>query len=1403
MVVKTIATDHQLDNRTSPQQPSKPTSMIEKSYLRSQFERRQKRQLEITNKMHQEHQHQHRQEQQEEHQQQQQQQQQPDSVVRSHELIKRRFFEKLERRESMNSARGTIVGANNIASAIAGATIIASKNGPLEQAQRLHQQQQQFRPIFAGLDRSPTVAAITTKAGTVNESEGAGTDADEAASLETIITTNSKSNGTFAASAPNLCESAAQARRSPPPPLDNSKIDDGQQVDAKKVADTADDRERALQCDSRTTQSAVNSIVPELQEATKVPEQVKEPLLEQQKRQPSKRDLYHGPRPLDQEDAHERLRLLRFEQLTHEQYANPLAQVPDNSQGSQDENDLRGNNTNHDQYDGHPTRLTCSPSAQVLEGMQFGCGNGERINNLIESSLNEHELIEPLLLHEESKMNSDNFEKQEVHKYNSMKHDSCDTAQSRAIVIPSPVDGVLEEDVRSSCSSSGFGASVSAGSSSASSSDGHQHRHRNLPEDDNESVRDCAQNDHYRRPNSLRHRSSAVLEPQSSTGENEISKFEIVVTRNDDSNSTERCRATLSVASNQSYEDSRPLLHVENHGYGSLMNDHQTAVTSIGPTMRNQKDKRRWPLVNANDVSSELDLYSNRQYVNLPAAPNPENQDYSSSAAAAGYATVRNRTLVNYSRAISASSTNIPPTGNNGHSESLSNCDQHASAKMHRPCHSTTCHSELEDRGSCLSGHNSTTSSANTGGFSKLPPVRLIDHQFANNFEFSKSQPTRKPKSPASLMENSNSLQQQPVKKSSSLFKRFGSLVSRAFTSNHPGGEFSSAGRLDHCGNSDHNEEVSGTKSKVKNPQTSPVPPLKEQNLREFSIGSIQESSREHKSMENDIAAFRSGQNDQLGKSADKPDSTQRLILDSNLAKGSKESAKSLIMEADLVILSTKHTGNNHQILRDKNHIVTDAQQYEVTLRSGRDSYASKNCRSRLDDKLLTRAKHCSQNETNVPYCGTKSTRKKSGAYISRRSTSSSCSFYTSLENSSLTSTSAQDLTYHGLLKGGRRRHQRNLKRTGSLSDELKSLVSPSEVGSSEQLKRDQIYLSDKCEQNRAAKLSRRRHSNLDKKHNMQDLCRNNVKSSDDKTKLVAVQHDDLSKSRLIMRWFSTTGSPSLSPTSFTRETIPCGDGNGIRHDSTVTGRESRKHQAEHEPKSLIDLSHANEVINENSKQHRRQKENVGTLAAKEQPISIYTSVHRQNNPTVCGENASKHRGRRRTDEGEVQDHERRVHDDELVVNSGKCQSLNLYQNIMRNYVKRRSHRHHHHHHHRHHHHSHHNRGHSHHAHGNHYHHSKHSSSFRHAHCSSLSNRCGQQQQPRNGESPGRACSCSSEQLAGHGKALDADKAGVWGQLIKINKTDGSQVIELQRAPGRSWGFFVARGAINNKKGKC
>ena len=47
---------------------------------------------------------------------------------------------------------------------------------------------------------------------------------------------------------------------------------------------------------------------------------------------------------------------------------------------------------------------------------------------------------------------------------------------------------------------------------------------------------------------------------------------------------------------------------------------------------------------------------------------------------------------------------------------------------------------------------------------------------------------------------------------------------------------------------------------------------------------------------------------------------------------------------------------------------------------------------------------------------------------------------------------------------------------------------------------------------------------------------------------------------------------------------------------------------------------------------------------------------------------------------------------------------------------------------------------------------------------------------------------------------IDVNDCNVWGELIKLN-SDSSQVIQIHRQKGRAFGFFVARGTVNNIKG--
>lgn len=136
----------------------------------------------------------------------------------------------------------------------------------------------------------------------------------------------------------------------------------------------------------------------------------------------------------------------------------------------------------------------------------------------------------------------------------------------------------------------------------------------------------------------------------------------------------------------------------------------------------------------------------------------------------------------------------------------------------------------------------------------------------------------------------------------------------------------------------------------------------------------------------------------------------------------------------------------------------------------------------------------------------------------------------------------------------------------------------------------------------------------------------------------------------------------------------------------------------------------------------------------------------------------------------------------------GKYQSLSLYHNLLRNYAKRRRKRHSH--------------GHRDHEHRHHHHH-QHHYSMRNRQTSSLrraqhtDKRCAQRDCGK-----GTSSRHSNNDGSTQDHSCNCDKAPVRGQLIKINKSDGTQVIELQRSTGKSWGFFVARGYINGIRGE-
>jgi len=48
---------------------------------------------------------------------------------------------------------------------------------------------------------------------------------------------------------------------------------------------------------------------------------------------------------------------------------------------------------------------------------------------------------------------------------------------------------------------------------------------------------------------------------------------------------------------------------------------------------------------------------------------------------------------------------------------------------------------------------------------------------------------------------------------------------------------------------------------------------------------------------------------------------------------------------------------------------------------------------------------------------------------------------------------------------------------------------------------------------------------------------------------------------------------------------------------------------------------------------------------------------------------------------------------------------------------------------------------------------------------------------------------------------VDTHRVTTWGELLELN-VDGTQLIQLKRLPAHAWGFYIAKGTVNNVKGK-
>lgn len=550
-----------------------------------------------------------------------------------------------------------------------------------------------------------------------------------------------------------------------------------------------------------------------------------------------------------------------------------------------------------------------------------------------------------------------------------------------------------------------------------------------------------------------------------------------------------------------------------------------------------------------------------------------------------------------------------------------------------------------------LSAQSYSTTSANSGGFSALPPAQVEHHSTANNFD--------------SLV----SLSPDNSHRKSSIFKRFGSLVSKAFTVTSIGAGLTTTNT---------NTKVFQSANSEINERTTQKIDCQEENNASKNIDVIGESKL-------------------------------ALVIDQDHQKATGQKK---VEDADLVILPAKHVNQR------KHH-----QEQNLTIR-------------RHDDDRLSRGK--------------KHSRKM-------KQTDSSTSLDSTSTSSSYSLSSPTEFRH--------RRHNGHVRKADSLSEDLESLMSRSEHSNENGNEKREPLKSTSAKIGTLPKIKDKTTNSSLERFEI-DCIRPNRSTAD--TKEMRGRKSEASSQlrqnkRSVLRLLNKTptarcaveSTPNLIK-SQSREF------QSLTHSSTRQGNREETEEEDYDGEvqqpisgfwgfsSLMSRSHAK--ISENTtnsksewKSKSRVKKNVEDLA--HQDTSIYGNFQ----PIAAG--YKLHLPKASSEERQID----------------KCQSLNLYQNLLRNYGRRR-HRHHGHHHHH-----------------SHYHHHgrAHYSTSRHAHHSV---RCIQ--------NCGRNCLSSDNSESFNGKGV------VFGQLIKISKSDGSQVIELERSPGRPWGFFVARGAINNTKGK-
>lgn len=914
-----------------------------------------------------------------------------------------------------------------------------------------------------------------------------------------------------------------------------------------------------------------------------------------------------------------------------------------------------------------------------------------------------------------------------------------------------------EEDGGSSCSSSGFGASVGS-SSSAASTDGQS--------DSVKVERKNFDQNGYRRPNSL----SICNSSQARNCDVQI--YDSV--RAPRSRSGIHSRPSLMadefpdyrqlVGPDQAYPSSRigcSQLLVENHGYASLVNHCQSTVNPDGCTARS-------PV--------QIKDFSSGQYANL--LTNGTSELGLKPTAHVEYATVRANPVSTGAQKRTALV------------ENKENLNTTASAtKFNR--HNSSASSEASSSGahSC-----STHSTANSGGFSRLPPVHIIDCLSANNFQSLQA-------------DDDNSLtQQQSIAGRKSLLKRFGSLVSRAFTS--AGGSAATVLSSPPEVSTDSNEPAPMQLAKEEQSPLDQMPPP----------GPFDQ--RAQRELHADCSASANGYADDDGY--DSKNATR-------LCKTGDEGPKSALV-----------IGRNHQVvIQDVGNTLGEA---DLVILPTKHQIDQRGANASLDQVKNQIDLHCTKRRAAVDKVSPsrRVSQKPRQCCNSVSFASSLSSLATSLLSLSLSVSSGLSDSPHGTRRDGYRR-RRLRRRASSLSEELESLMSPSEIESQMALyyrdkgparvsRKARTTSASKQTNGRAVVSSSKRKTALKSSSRRIDIdCVSPTQQVDDAAERQSVSVNAENKStssRSILRWFSSTNSSSSQAQQDPNLTaiVAVANHNSLVMQSTLAECSSAKHREsfgtnEHQLisgfwgfSSLIDHSHAktgattaagadkldakahsNTVVGKQKKESRTSK----LSSDLESSSLIYSSLRRPTSMDCCNRCGSSNK---------IHDAERcgpLDHSGPKELSNDKCRSLNLYQNLMQNYVKRRNHRHHGRHHH--HHYQSHNRNSNYHTHRNH-------SSSCHAQIECPAAPC-----------RGPNCAASQPCLSSNGSvdhSIRLRKAGsgttaaaaadlvtkpktcVWGQLIKINKKGGSQVIELQRLPGKPWSFSVARGAIDNVKGE-